>query len=179
VKIPNKDHHDMPRLRNVAGRKPNTAESRLTKRQAQFVAEYLRDHNGLQAAIRAGYSRRGAAVIASKTLMLANVATAIDAEMQKLAERNRVTLDSLISEAEAARQLAMQLGQCSAAIAAVREIGILSGLRIQRSERLQRNINDLTDDELIAIAQGESSTIELEAGEVSWSTQRAIAGRKQ
>jgi hypothetical protein len=73
----------------------------------------------------------------------------------------------------------MQLGQCSAAIAAVREIGILTGLRIRRSERLQRNVNDLSDDELVAIARGESSTVELEAGEVSWSTQRAITGRKQ
>jgi hypothetical protein len=169
----------MPRLRNVAGRKPNTAESKLTKRQARFVAEYLRDHNGLQAAIRAGYSKRGAAVIASKTLMLANVAAAIDAEMQKLAERNAITTSSLLAELDEARALALRLGQASAAVQATKERAILAGLRVERRERLQRSVNDLSDSELLEIAQGTSDALELEPGQVAWSTQRAITGRKQ
>jgi len=39
----------------------------LTKKQAAFVQEYLIDLNATQAAIRAGYSERTAAVIGTKT----------------------------------------------------------------------------------------------------------------
>jgi phage terminase small subunit len=106
----------------MAGRPPTTAETKLTPKQARFVREYLRDHNGLQVAIRAGYSKHGAAVTASQTLMRANVAAAIDREMAKWAERNDVTLDLLIAEAETARKLAMRLGQSSAAVQSVAEV---------------------------------------------------------
>jgi hypothetical protein len=150
----------------------------LANQRHELFAQFVAAGKTASAAYHmAGYrpDRHHAARLATKGHIRARVAF-----LQAQASQGAVvTLDSLISEAEAARQLAMRLGQCSAAIAAIKEIGILTGLRIQRSERLQRNINDLTDDELIAIAQGESSTIELEAGEVSWSTQRAITGRKQ
>jgi phage terminase small subunit len=51
------------------------------------------------------------------------------------AERAAVTVESLIAEAEEARQGAIKEGQWSAAIAAIREKGVLSGKRVERSER--------------------------------------------
>jgi hypothetical protein len=48
-----------------------------------------------------------------------------------------VTVESLISEAEQARRGAMGAGQYAAAVAAVKEKGVLSGKRIERSERGQ------------------------------------------
>jgi hypothetical protein len=51
------------------------------------------------------------------------------------AERAVVTRQSLIEKAEAARVGAMEAKQYSAAVAATKEIGVLSGIRIERSER--------------------------------------------
>ena len=57
---------------------------KVTHRQQAFDREYLVDHNGTQAAIRAGYSKKGAHVAASKNLKypevqaeLANLAASI------------------------------------------------------------------------------------------------------
>lgn len=49
------------------------------------------------------------------------------------AKRAEVTVESLIEEAEAARILAMAIEAPSAAIAAVREKGVLSGKRVERT----------------------------------------------
>jgi phage terminase small subunit len=51
------------------------------------------------------------------------------------AERAVVTVESLIAEAEEARVAAMAYGQIGAAVAAIKEKGVLSGKRIERSER--------------------------------------------
>ena len=40
----------------------------MTEKQKRFVAEYLREPNGTQAAIRAGYAPSGAAQVASRLL---------------------------------------------------------------------------------------------------------------
>jgi hypothetical protein len=52
----------------------------------------------------------------------------------------------------------------------------LSGLRIERSERRQHSINDLSDAELVKIARGENCTVELDSND--WTSRTAI-GRKQ
>ena len=50
------------------------------------------------------------------------------------AERAAVTVESLIDEAEQARRGAMEAGQYAAAVAAVKEKGVLSGKRVERRE---------------------------------------------
>jgi phage terminase small subunit len=50
------------------------------------------------------------------------------------AQRAAVTVESLISEAEQARRGAMEAGQYAAAVAAVKEKGVLSGKRVERRE---------------------------------------------
>ena len=45
---------------------PHKAAQKLTPKQTLFVAEYLVDHNGKQAAIRAGYAPRSAEMQASR-----------------------------------------------------------------------------------------------------------------
>lgn len=50
------------------------------------------------------------------------------------ARRAEVTLESLIQEADQARIGAMEAGQFSAAVAAIKEKGVLSGKRIERAE---------------------------------------------
>src|SRR5436305_50420 len=69
--------------------------------------------------------------------------------LDRVAIRCEVTAASLIDEAEEARMLALKLGQPSAAVAAIKEKGVLAGVRIEKSER--KNTNDvrrLSEDEL-------------------------------
>ena len=56
---------------------------KLTPKQARFVAEYLVDQNGKQAAIRAGCSPRSAEVTASKWLRLAKVKAAVAQRLER------------------------------------------------------------------------------------------------
>ena len=51
---------------------------KLRPKQAAFVYEYLKDYNATQAAIRAGYSKRSAALIATENIRKPNIEQAID-----------------------------------------------------------------------------------------------------
>jgi hypothetical protein len=68
------------------------------------------------------------------------------------AERAQVTVESLINEAEEARRAAMELGQISAAVAAIKEKGVLSGKRIERHEVDRAGAFDSMSDEALAAA---------------------------
>jgi len=74
------------------------------------------------------------------------------------AERAVITRHSLIEKVEAARLAAMEAGQFSAAVAATKEIGVLAGIRIERSERGQPGEFDWVDkldvNELRLLAEG-------------------------
>lgn len=70
----------------------------LTKKQAEFVREYLVDLNATQAAIRAGYSRRTAVKIGSENLRKPDVAWAIEAAMAERAARTEITADRVLKE---------------------------------------------------------------------------------
>jgi len=54
---------------------------KLSHKQQAFVSEYLKDYNATQAAIRAGYSERSAAVTSSRMLRKANILDAIQANI--------------------------------------------------------------------------------------------------
>jgi len=62
---------------------------KLSHKQQAFVSEYLKDYNATQAAIRAGYSERSAAVTSSRMLRKANI---LDAIQSNVMSREEVTL---------------------------------------------------------------------------------------
>jgi phage terminase small subunit len=67
------------------------------KRRAQlFVSEYLKDLNGTQAAIRAGYSPATARVTASKILANVSISTAIHEAQDKILKENHVTVSRIV-----------------------------------------------------------------------------------
>ena len=68
----------------------------MTEKLALFVQEYIIDFNGAQAAIRAGYSEKSAASIASENLTKPNVAAAIEAAMQERLARTQVDADYVL-----------------------------------------------------------------------------------
>lgn len=90
----------------------------MTPKQAAFVSEYMIDHNGTQAAIRAGYSKRTARQQAVELLASGEVQQAIKVAETAAQQRNALTLDDLLSELEDARQLAKSEGQASAMVSA-------------------------------------------------------------
>lgn len=70
----------------------------LNPKQKRFVAEYLKDLNATQAAIRAGYSEKTAHVIAHEHLSKPNISQAIKAGMDKRAQRTELTQDMIVNE---------------------------------------------------------------------------------
>jgi hypothetical protein len=70
--------------------------------------------------------------------------------------RMDMKLETLIAKAEEALAIALQNQQASAAIAAIKEIGVLTGLRVEKRETMRGDASDLSDDELAIIARGGS-----------------------
>ena len=70
----------------------------LTPKKAFFVQEYLVDLNGTQAAIRAGYSPRTAAVQAAELLRKPNIQLAIQEAFAVRAQRVSISQDKVLQE---------------------------------------------------------------------------------
>lgn len=67
----------------------------LTDRQMRFVTEYLKDCNGRQAAIRAGYSIKTSGVQASRLLTNANVQKEIKIRQDALREKEETVSERI------------------------------------------------------------------------------------
>jgi len=70
----------------------------LSARQRCFVLEYVKDLNGAQAAIRAGYSPKGADVQASRLLGNAKVMQEIVRLQAEASKKHGITRDMIINE---------------------------------------------------------------------------------
>jgi phage terminase small subunit len=72
----------------------------MTKRQRRFVQEFAVDLNATQAAIRAGFSKNGASVQASRLLANASIAAEIAKVQEQIAEKAAIdaqwVLDKLV-----------------------------------------------------------------------------------
>lgn len=68
----------------------------LTAKQRRFVSEYLKDLNGTQAVIRAGYSKNGADVQAVRLLANARVQEEIQKRMAKREEKAEITQEMVL-----------------------------------------------------------------------------------
>jgi phage terminase small subunit len=118
-------------------------------RHERFAQELAAGKSADEAYIAAGYNenRGNATRLKANESVLKRVAEL----KSSAAERAVITAESLIAEAEEARKLAMELGQPAAAVAAIKEKGVLSGVRVEKAER--RIVNDprqLSDAELDA-----------------------------
>lgn len=82
--------------------------SDLTPKQERFCEEYLIDMNATQAAIRAGYSSKGATVRGSELLANRKVMRYVNELRAKTQERVMVTVESLTAELDEARRIAME-----------------------------------------------------------------------
>lgn len=70
----------------------------MTSKHRRFIEEFLTDHNGTQAYIRAGYSRGGASVQACRLLAKPKIAAAIAAAEEARAKRVGINQDRVERE---------------------------------------------------------------------------------
>ena len=104
----------------------------LTPKREAFCQQYVVDHNATQAAIRAGYSDAAAQQQGSRLLLDVVVQARIAALQAEVAERNEVTVDSIVAELEEARNQAITTGQSSAAVQASTGKAKVCGLLVDR-----------------------------------------------
>jgi hypothetical protein len=80
-----------------------------------------------------------------------------------IAARANVTAETLMDQAEAILTRAMESGQLSAAVSALKEKGVLSGKRVERSEvGAPGEFEAMTDDELLAALRERFARLERE-----------------
>ena len=126
-------------------------------RHEMFARELAKGKTADEAYVLAGYAenRHNASRLKTNETVLSRVA-----ELQApAAKRAEITLSRLLEMAQEVYDNALKANQNSAAIAAVKELGVLSGERVEKRENLNRSANDVSDDELAAIARGGSDGI--------------------
>ena len=99
----------------------------LSPRIARFVAEYLVDGNGAQAAVRAGYARSGAKVQAARLLKNEQVLAAVRSGQREISHRLALSRERALQGLLEAIDMARAAGDVGAMIAGWREIGRLMG----------------------------------------------------
>ena len=72
--------------------------SKLKGNQKLFVHEYLKDRNGTQAAIRAGYSKKTARITASKLLTKPNIKEAVEKRKKEMLDEIKEDQMSIIND---------------------------------------------------------------------------------
>lgn len=73
-------------------------QRKLAPKAQQFINEYIKDGNGKQAAIRAGYAPKAAEVQASRLLRNVQVAEAIKQHQEQLQAKSGVTAERVVEE---------------------------------------------------------------------------------
>ena len=69
----------------------------MTPKQERFIQEYLKDLNGTQAAIRAGYSAKTANEQAARLLANASVKAAVTEALESRSERTKIDADWVLT----------------------------------------------------------------------------------
>jgi phage terminase small subunit len=129
-------------------------------RWERFAQELAKGQSQTGAYLAAGYrGDKSPATAASRLLTNVKILERVRELQERSADRAEVTVESLIREAEEIRKEALAARQFSAAIAAVREKGVLSGKRVERSERggpgEYADLENMTADELRAALERE------------------------
>lgn len=70
----------------------------LNDKQKLFCQEYMKDLNGAQAAIRAGYSAKTARSIANELLTKPDIQAYIQELQEGIRKRNQITIDEIMSD---------------------------------------------------------------------------------
>ena len=120
----------------------------LAPKRQRFVAEYLKDLNATQAAIRTGYSPRSAEVTGCRLLRDAKVSQAIAAGRERLGERAELSAAKVLEDLTRIARKAEEAEQFSPAAKCL--------------ELLGKHLAMFTDRTELAGAGGKAITISIE-----------------
>lgn len=108
--------------------------NKLTPKQSAFVAEYLIDLNGTQAAVRAGYSPRTANEQAARLLAKDSVKEAVAEAKAKRAEECARTALDVLKDIQADTRLARAQGDLKTSLRGLELEGKHLGMFVERRE---------------------------------------------
>ena len=143
-------------------------KNELTRKQRIFVAEYLVDFNGTQAAIRAGYSPRGAEVQAFRLLRIDKVRAEVQRLQDERLKARGITADYILKSLHEVAEYCKvprprynrngdvigEFLDASGANKALELLGKhLSLFTDNLNVRKIKSLEDLTDEEAVAIAK--------------------------
>jgi phage terminase small subunit len=117
-------------------------------RHERFAQELAKGKSATEATHAAGYADPRNSTRLTKN---DEIRRRIDEIQGRAAQRVEVTLQSLMAEAEEARQLAMKIDQPSAAVSALTAKGKLAGLWVEKRESTVKHVDPASlDDRLLA-----------------------------
>jgi hypothetical protein len=146
----------------------------LTPRQAKFVECYALDRNAARAARSAGYSVKGAKVTGCQLLTNPNLKAALAAKEAELAVKLEIDRDTVVAGIFSGIASARMQGEAGTVIRGWCEVAKITGLDKPPAERkspsggnpdLLAKYESLSDEELIAIAEGRMSGPHQELGD--------------
>ena len=121
--------------------------SKLYEQQEKFCRNIVEGMSQAEAYRQAGYSDNGnnAYACSSRLLKNAKIADRIR-ELRGIAtERAEMTLERLMEMAEDVFIMATAEKAFGPAVSAVKELGVLTGLRVEKQDRTNRNLTDVED----------------------------------
>jgi hypothetical protein len=101
---------------------------KLTPKQGRFIAEYLIDGNGTQAAIRAGYDAKNARQTAYENLTKPYIKAAISKARTAREQRTMVTADWVVERLQAEAQLTGDGASHAARVSALKILALHTGM---------------------------------------------------
>lgn len=125
-------------------------------RHERFAQELAKGRTQAQAYAEAGYkpSEPNASRLTRNDKVLARITEL----HERAAIRSEVTIASLTAELEEVRDLAIRDGQYAPAVAAIKEKAVLAGIRVEKSERKNVNVDRMSDAEIsVALAEVEAA----------------------
>jgi hypothetical protein len=132
--------------------------ARGRQRLGAFAPELASGKRPYEAAMAAGYPNGSSAKSnAGKRAQRADVKRMVAELKAPIAEKLEITLSLLIERADQIFKQAMAAGQFNAACSALKELGVLSGKRVERSERGEPGEFERMSDEELREAVDESA----------------------
>ena len=128
-------------------------------KQQRFCEEYLKDRNGLQAAIRAGYSNNPATAktTASRLLTYANVKAILRAKDAAMSLKLDLSLERVLMNLAEACELAREQGRPDIMVSSACEISRLLQLNSvpAKDATKTKELSAMTDEQLYALLEAE------------------------
>ena len=111
----------------------------LTPKQDAFVREYMKDRNGTQAAIRAGYSPKTAKAMAAENLTKPDIAEKVRLASKEVAEKTETDAEWVRRRLKEEADDFSEFSSHSARIKAIELIGKINGV-IEKDNEQQKPV---------------------------------------